>query len=116
MAKKTKKTKEEDDDIEMDDMDASDDDLDLDEPEVISEDDQADDDTAYTMGDIVVDDGSSDEADEDERILQSAPTAPASEEEDNEDVWVDDVDVFNDDDPYLADEGFDPDNADGYYD
>lgn len=115
MAKKANKKKVVEDEIDAL-VSIDDDGLEIDEPEIISEDDQVEDDTAYTMGDIVVDDGSSDEADEDERILQAAPTTSATEEEEDDEVWVDDVNVFDDDDPYLEGQDFDPDNADGYYD
>ena len=115
MAKNAKK-KDEDDDLDMNDSEMSDDDLDLEDPEMLPDEEQPEDDTAYTMGDIVVDDGSSDETDEDERILQSAPTSSSNNDEEEEDVWVDDIDVFANDDPYLEGEDYDPDNADGYYD
>ncbi len=93
----------------------NDDDLDVEEPDTIGEEDQVEDDTAYTMGDIVVSDGGDDDEEEDKQILkQKASLKPAEEEDD--DVWIDDVDVFDDSDPYLESEDYDSDNASGYYD
>ncbi len=114
MAKKAKKK-----DIEYDDPDLHDSEIDddsLGDGFTGDETPPEEDDTAYTMGDIVVDDGSADEGeDEDKQILkQKSSLTPAEGEED--DVWVDEIDVFDDSDPYLEGADYDPENAGDYYD
>lgn len=90
----------------------NDDDVDVDD--VVDVEDQADE-ASYSMGNIIVDDGSDDTAEEDQQILSNAPkSSKSAEEEEDEDVWVDDVDVFDDSDPFLSGEDYDPENE--YYD
>lgn len=92
-------------------------DLDAVTQDVVMGDDQADDDTLYTMGDILISDADTDEGgDEDQKILSQGSSQTASaDDEDDTGVWVDSVDVFSDDDDFLSEEDYDPDNPE-YYD
>ncbi|GAB4284093.1 MAG: hypothetical protein Kow0081_1050 [Candidatus Dojkabacteria bacterium] len=87
------------------------------EKELVADEDQVDDDTLYTMGDILVDDGSIDEDDEDLKILSQASNSisSAGHDDEDDDIWAGDLNsVIDPSDDFLDLEDYDPEED--YYD